>query len=186
MVIFDFDQTLVDTSSLARLRTARRWSEVNRRARRLTPYPGITELLGELRAGNVTMGIVTTSPSMVAEGFVARHDWPIDTVVGYHDVSRSRLKPHPDALLLAIGRCEADPVASFHVGDRPEDTEASRRAGVVAIGAGWGSEDIAGLRESNPHHLFMSVAELLSFFKEHLTRKTMDGPHPGSYSCERS
>lgn len=166
MVIFDFDQTLVDTSSLAPLRTARRWSEVNRLARSLSPYPGITELLSELRAWNQSLAIVTSSPSMVAEGFVARYDWPIDFVVGYHDVSRSRHKPHPDGLLLALRRCDADVSSTFHVGDRPEDTEASRRAGVVAIGAGWGSEDIAGLRESHPDRLFMSVSELRAFFEE--------------------
>lgn len=166
MVIFDFDQTLVDTSSLAPLRTARKWSEVNRRARSLSPYPGITELLGELRAWDQSLAIVTSSPSMVAEGFVARHDWPIDVVVGYHDVPPSRQKPHPDGLLLALRHCDADASTSFHVGDRPEDTEASRRAGVLAIGAGWGSEDIARLRESNPNHLFMSVSDLSVFFEE--------------------
>ena len=166
MVIFDFDQTLVDTSSLASLRTARRWSEVNMRARSLSPYPdpGIAELLGDLAAWNQSLAIVTSSPSMVAEGFVSRYDWPIDTVVGYHQVSRR--KPHPEGLLVALQRGEADAATSFHVGDRPEDTEASHRAGLVAIGAGWGSEDVAGLRQSNPDHLFMSIAKVHLFFEE--------------------
>ncbi len=164
MVIFDFDQTLVDTSSLALLRKARRWSEVNRRARDLSPYPGIIELLGDLRVWKQTVAIVTSSPSLVAEGFVARYDWPIDTVVGYHDVARNRQKPYPESLLLALRRSEADAATSFHVGDRPEDTQASRGAGVIALGAGWGSDDIAQLRQSTPDHLFMSIAELRKFF----------------------
>ena len=163
MVIFDFDQTLVDTSSLAHLRTARRWSEVNSRARSLSPYPRITELLNELRAWNQTIAIVTTSPSMVAEGFAQRCHWPIDTVIGYHQVSRR--KPDPEGLMVALEHCNAEASTSFHVGDRPEDTVASRRAGVVAIGAGWGSEDVGQLRESRPDHLFMSVDELRTFFE---------------------
>ena len=163
MVIFDFDQTLVDTSSLALLRSARKWSEVNRRARSLSPYPGITELLGELRAWDQRIAIVTTSPSMVAEGFVARYHWPVDTIIGYHQVSRR--KPDPQGLMVALEHCNAEASMSFHVGDRPEDTVASREAGVVSIGAGWGSEDIRQLRESRPDHLFMLIDELSTFFK---------------------
>ena len=158
MVIFDFDQTLVDTSSLAPLRAARRWPEVNRRARSLNPYPGIAELLGDLAAWNQSLAIVTTSPSMVAEGFVKSCGWPIDSVIGYHQVSHR--KPDPEGLLIALELCHADASGSFHVGDRPEDTEASRRAGVVAIGADWGCEDIDQLRDSEPDHLFMSIDDL--------------------------
>lgn len=169
MVIFDFDQTLVDTSSLAALRSARRWPEVNRRIRRLSPYPGITELLEDLRHRGQKIAIVTTSPNMVAEGFAAHCDWPIDVVVGYHQVSR--LKPDPEALLLVLERCEAEASTSFHVGDRPEDTEASRRAGVVALGAGWGTEAIEQLRESAPDHLFMSVDGLWDFLSDVLQKQ---------------
>ena len=164
MVIFDFDQTLVDTSSLAHLRTARRWSEVNRRARNLSPYPGVTEMLDDLRIWNQELAIVTSSPSMVADGFVARYNWPIDTVLGYHQVSRR--KPDPEGLLIALDRCDAEASDSFHVGDRAEDTYASRGAGVVAIGVAWGSEDVAELKKSNPDHLFPTVAELRGFFKD--------------------
>ena len=164
MVIFDFDQTLVDTSSLAHLRRARRWNEVNRRARNLSPYPGVTEMLDDLRSWNEDLAIVTSSPSMVAEAFVARYGWPIDTVLGYHQVSHR--KPDPEGLLIALDRCDAEASDSFHVGDRPEDTHASRRAAVVAIGAGWGSEDVVALKESNPDHLFTTVAQLREFFEE--------------------
>ena len=164
MVIFDFDQTLVDTSSLASLRTSRRWSEVNRRAKSLSPYPGISELLQGLAEWNQSIAIVTTSPSMVAEGFAARHGWPIDSVIGFHQVSRR--KPDPEGLLLALDRSNAEASTSFHVGDRPEDTVASNRAGVVAIGAGWGCEDTEQLRESCPDYLFMSINELHEFLAE--------------------
>ncbi len=166
MVIFDFDQTLVDTSSLASLRVSRRWSDVNRRAKSLSPYPGITELLHVLSDWNESIAIVTTSPSMVAEGFVARHGWPIDSVIGFHQVRRR--KPDPEGLLFALEHNNAEASTSFHVGDRPEDTVASRRAGVVAIGAGWGCEDTEQLRKSCPDYLFMSVDELHTFFEDTL------------------
>ncbi len=133
----------------------------------LTPYPGITELLVELSDMNQKLAIVTTSPNMVAEDFVQRHDWPVETAIGYHQVKR-RIKPRPDGLLLALSDCGEEPDGSFHVGDKPEDTEASRNAGVFAIGAGWGTQDLDVLKASEPDHLFMSVAELRTFFLDAL------------------
>ena len=58
----------------------------------------------------------------------------------------------------------AEPENSFHVGDQPEDTEASRAARVTAIGAGWGLDDARLLEASEPDHLFMSVEKLRQFF----------------------
>ena len=100
---------------------------------------------------------------MVPRAFVERYNWPIDIVLGYHQVRRR--KPHPDALLEALRRAGARPGNSFHVGDRPEDTEAAQAADVTAIGAGWGLGDAGALRASRPDHLFMSVGELRRFFR---------------------
>ena len=136
MIIFDFDQTLVDTSSLEHLRRRRKWGEVNQGARDLQPYAGVTDLLQSLSAQSQQVAIVTNSPRMVPQGFVDRHNWPVSCVIGYHDVSRR--KPHPDGLLLALERCGATLAGSYYVGDHAQDTEAARVAGVSAIGAGWG------------------------------------------------
>ena len=57
----------------------------------------------------------------------------------------------------------ASPESTFHVGDQPEDTEASRAANVVAIGSGWGIGDAQALKASAPDHLFMSGSDLREF-----------------------
>ena len=161
MIIFDFDQTLVDTSALEHLRRLRKWEEVNQGGRALQPYAGVTDLLQRLSAQSQQVAIVTNSPRMVPQRFVDRYNWPVSCVIGYHDVSRH--KPHPDGLLLALERCGATPAGSYHVGDRAHDTEAARVAGVSAIGAGWGSLELDMLRGSLPDVLCMSVAELRTF-----------------------
>ena len=61
-------------------------------------------------------------------------------------------------------RAGAAPADSFHVGDQPEDTEAARAAGVMAIGAGWGLDNTRPLEASRPDRLFLSVGELRTFF----------------------
>ena len=164
MIIFDFDLTLVDTQPVEALRAARRWKSVMARAPGLKVYDGIHDLLSELDACDATLAIITNSPNMVPWFFVKQHNWPIEIVLGYHQVKRR--KPDPEALVIAMRNAGAKPRNTFHVGDQPEDTEASRTAGVTAIGAGWGLADTSLLETSKPDLLFMSVQELQEFFRE--------------------
>ena len=166
MVIFDLDQTLADTSIAADLRRARRWREVMALAPSFKIYPGITPLIVKLHGQGVPLAIVTRSPDMVAKALVARHGWPITNIVGYHHVKKR--KPDPEGLLLALKATGVNPKDAIHVGDHAEDTEASIQAGMVAVGAEWGSEDVQGLRASKPHHLFQSVTELGEFLSKRL------------------
>ena len=161
MIIFDFDLTLVDTKPVEALRAARKWRAVMDRAPALEVYDGVHELLFDLDAGGQTLAIVTKSPDMIPRDFVRRYRWPISIVIGFHQVTRQ--KPDPEALTLAMREAGAERDETFHVGDQPEDTEASRRAGIVAIGAGWGSPDVELLRASDPDHLFTSIQECRKF-----------------------
>jgi len=161
MIIFDFDQTLVDTSPVEALRAARRWRDVMARAPDLKVYDGIGELLDVLRTRGQTLAIVTKSPDMVPKAFIRQHKWPIDIIVGYHHVKKR--KPDPEGLLLAMSQAGADPGSTFHVGDQPEDTEASRAAGMMALGAAWGIQDAVALEASKPDLIFKSVEQCKSF-----------------------
>jgi HAD superfamily hydrolase (TIGR01549 family) len=166
MVIFDFDQTLVDTSPVEHLRTARNWKAVMAQAPKLRVYDGIHELLADLHGAGKTLAIVTKSPDMVAKAFIRAHAWPIDIVLGYHQVKRK--KPDPEGILLAISKAGVLPGDTYHVGDQAQDTEASRGAGVVALGAAWGVADIAELKDSKPDEIFQTVADLRAYFRDRL------------------
>jgi HAD superfamily hydrolase (TIGR01509 family) len=163
MIIFDFDQTLVDTSSVEQLRAARNWKAVMAQAPQLPVYEGMTALLNELHASGHTLAIVTKSPDMVPKAFIKAHNWPIDIVVGYHQVKNK--KPDPEGLLLAMSKAGATPENTYHVGDQPQDTEASRGAGVMALGSAWGCSDTQDLEASNPDEMFANVADLAAFLK---------------------
>jgi len=133
----------------------------------LKVYPGITTLLGELHDRSQKLAIVTKSPDMIAKKFIERHKWPINIVVGYHQV-RNKIKPDPAGLIIAMKQAGETPATTFHVGDQSEDTVASRAAKVMALGAGWGLTDIENLKASEPDHLFMSVADLRAFLLDHI------------------
>lgn len=162
MIIFDFDQTLVDTSSVEHLRAARKWKAVMAQISKLPTYDGINDLIRELHQVGQTIAIVTKSPNIVPEAFIKANGWPIDIVIGYHQVKNR--KPHPEGLLLAMSKAGASPNETYHVGDQPQDTEASRGANVIALGAAWGCTDIRELKASNPNVLLTSVKELREYF----------------------
>jgi len=168
MVIFDFDQTLVDTSSVEHLRAARNWKAVMAQASQLPVYEGISDLLAELHQAGHTIAIVTKSPDMVPRAFIRAHQWPIDIVVGYHQVKRR--KPDPEGLLLAMAQAKAASESTYHVGDQSQDTEASRGAGVTALGSAWGSIDVQELLASKPDRMFSTVAELREYFQDSLVK----------------
>jgi HAD superfamily hydrolase (TIGR01549 family) len=161
VIIFDFDMTLVDTEPVEALRAARKWPAVMAQAPRLKVYDGINELLRELHKRGQPLAILTKSPDMVPKAFIKRHKWPIDIVIGYHQVQRR--KPDPEGLILAMAQAGSKPKDTFHVGDQPEDTAASRAANVVAIGSAWGIADLSALKASKPDHIFKTVAAFQSF-----------------------
>jgi HAD superfamily hydrolase (TIGR01549 family) len=161
MVIFDLDQTLANTSVVSELRRAGRWSDVMKRVSSIEIYPGIHQLIEGLSIRKVPLAIVTKSPDMIPKAFVRHHGWPITIIVGYHQVKKR--KPDPEGLLLAIKKAGIPAERVSHVGDHAEDTAAARAAGVLAIGAAWGSDDIESLRTSAPDHMFSLVDDLSEF-----------------------
>ena len=164
MVIFDFDLTLVDTKPVEALRAAKRWWAVKARIGDLRVYDGVHDLLRELHEQGQTLAIVTKSPNMIPLEFIKRYGWPIDTklVLGHHQIGKP--KPHPDGLLKAMKKANAKADNAFHVGDQPEDTQASRAANITAIGAGWGAADTQALKASKPDYFFDTVADMREFF----------------------
>lgn len=161
MIIFDFDQTLIDTSPVEHLRRPGGWTKVTSSMSTLLVYEGVHALLHELHGLGQTLAIVTTSPNMVPDEAIKLYGWPIDFVIGYHQVTRR--KPDPEGLMLAMQKGGATSSDTIHVGDKPDDTRASRAAGVIAIGAAWGAADVEALKTSKPDFVANTVADLRSY-----------------------
>lgn len=133
-MIFDLDDTLVDTSALRAFREAKEWKKAVLQVEKTRLFDGMMEMLNECKAKNIAVGIVTSSVSFYADRILRHHSISPMCLVAYHDAPP---KPRPDGILLALKRmslCAEDVVA---VGDSRGDCAAYRAAGVVAIGAGW-------------------------------------------------
>jgi HAD superfamily hydrolase (TIGR01549 family) len=157
-IIFDLDQTLVNSEAAEPYRRSRNWAQVYSMIPTLAPYPGINELLMTLKANNIPYSIVTSSPHSYCSRIVKFWGWQPDTMICYHDTPRR--KPHPDPILLAISRLSIPKDSIIAIGDDPNDIIAAKRAGVLAGAALWGTRNKETLIEAGPDFLFEDVPAL--------------------------
>ena len=113
----------------------------------LRPFPRARELLQELRARGVLVGIATSAGAQhcakLLDQAAVRN--LIELSVTSDDVRNS--KPDPDIVAKAVERAELPKGALVLVGDTPYDVEAAERAGIACIAVrsgGWNDDRLAG------------------------------------------
>jgi HAD superfamily hydrolase (TIGR01509 family) len=104
--------------------------------RAVATYPGIAEVLAELRADGHAIAVFTGATRRAAGILLAAAGVAADVLVGGDEV-RHR-KPAADGLLLAADLIGVPADGLVYVGDSPEDMGAARAAGSHAAAAAWG------------------------------------------------
>jgi len=106
-------------------------------------YPGVPELLDDLKAAGAITGVVTAKRRAVAAVTMQRAGVAgrIDLVGAMEDSALH--KPDPEPLLVAAAKLGATPRDCVYVGDAVHDIEAAHAAGMAVIAVTWG----AGVRD---------------------------------------
>ena len=106
-------------------------------------YPGIPELLRDLKASGVTVVLATSKPDVYSSKILR-----LFGIDGYFDFSEgasfdSSREKKCDVLQYALDKVGADPETSVLIGDTVFDIEGARICGVDSIGVtfGYGKED---------------------------------------------
>jgi phosphoglycolate phosphatase len=99
-------------------------------------FPGIAELLSELKTRGIAWGIVTNKATRFTEIIVSRLSLKPDCV-SCGD-STPHLKPHPASLLHAAEQLRLAPETCVYLGDDLRDMKAARAAGMRPIAVEWG------------------------------------------------
>jgi pyrophosphatase PpaX len=124
---------------------------------------GVLDVVSELSRGGVRLGIVTAKrlPTVrLAFDVIPELERYFDVVVGAEETERH--KPHPDPILLALERLDAEPPDGAYVGDSPFDIQAAKAAGVRAVAVTWGRiHDEERLAREEPDALVHTAEELL-------------------------
>jgi pyrophosphatase PpaX len=114
---------------------AARWSEEMRRGRPRT-LPWARGGLRRLRGSGVLLGLVTASMRAVVEPNLARLNLEgvFGTMLFADDVQNG--KPHPEALLRALGELGVSAADAVYVGDTVTDLDMARAAGATFAAVG--------------------------------------------------
>lgn len=158
-VIFDLDQTMVDSSSAAQLRRNGAWPRVYPLIRNFLVYDGMHDLIKLLHTHNVPMCVVTSSPESYCRRVIEFFGWNITNTVCWHDY-KPNAKPHPDPMRMALQRMSVTANQAISIGDDPRDIQSSHAAGIFSVAATWGSVNHELLTASNPEAIAYSVDEL--------------------------
>jgi phosphoglycolate phosphatase len=138
----------------------KRWADHTR------PYPGIPELLTELKARGVPMAVLSNKPheatTMVVESFFPDH--PFQVVRGARpDVP---IKPDPTAALQIAAELHVEPQHFIYLGDTDTDMKTAVTAGMFAAGALWGFRTAEELSAAGARVLFETPADVLTLLDD--------------------
>jgi HAD superfamily hydrolase (TIGR01509 family) len=103
---------------------------------RATFFPGVREVLAEIRDMGIKMGVVTSKDAPRTKAVLAQLDIRFASVQSPNQKFRG--KPAPDHALMAMAEAGEDPADTLFVGDMDTDWQAARRAGIDYVHAGWG------------------------------------------------
>ena len=110
------------------------------------PYPGIPELIHELKARGCQLAVVSNK-MMAATQELVRHFFPeIDVAIGEHEAAGIQKKPAPDTVFEALRQLAVSqqPTANsqqptaVYVGDSDVDILTARNSGLPCISVLWG------------------------------------------------
>jgi pyrophosphatase PpaX len=130
----------------------------------IRPFPGVNEMLSELRQRGYRIGVVTSKRRMGADRSlkVFGMDALLDCVVAAEDTDLH--KPHPDPILKGMEMLDSASQRTAYIGDSTHDMIAGKRAGVFTVAALWGPFDPDELKATEPSLTAVSPMELLNCF----------------------
>lgn len=129
-------------------------------------FPGIKELLEELKRRGYKMGIATSRVKKTLYQGLRKYDIEkyFDEIVTVEEVSKH--KPDPESLLKVLKKLDVEPENAIMVGDSRLDIICARNAGVEAVLVEW-SASLAGKsmedfpRDEAPDHIISEADDLL-------------------------
>lgn len=123
------------------------------------PYAGMEELLQQLRARGMKLGVLSNKFDAAVKGVIATH-FP-----GVFDVARGECeeiprKPDPRGLLNMIEQMGVSPSQVVYVGDSGTDMSVAVAAGALPVGVSWGYRPVDELRAAGAVRVVNSPDEL--------------------------
>ena len=125
-------------------------------------YPGIREMLSELKNAGKRLMIATSKPQAAAE--LVMHHFGLDEfvpeIIGGTDYNRNT---KGKVIAYALREFGVDPKTAIMVGDREHDIHGAAENGIPAIGITWGYGDRAELEGAGARAVFDTAEEVVNY-----------------------
>lgn len=111
---------------------------------RTAPYPGVPEMLRELRGRGFRIAVLSNKADEYTSGLVNKHfQGLVDAASG--ETQGVPLKPAPDSAFAMLSRVGGTPGRAVYVGDSEVDAATARNAGIPCVLVSWGFRDRSAL-----------------------------------------
>jgi phosphoglycolate phosphatase-like HAD superfamily hydrolase len=143
VAVFDFDMTLLDTSSVKADRDSGNWAAVRRGIEPLSFLPDIIHSINALVEAGATIAIASSSPRWYLDKLLGRLGAPVHVILGNRDAERVKKSGLAYRAQIKAGQLEhlkrqfPDATMVF-VGDDADDAAGAAAANVPFIHACWG------------------------------------------------
>lgn len=129
------------------------------------PYPGIPELLSDLRAMGVAVAVASNKYQAAVEKLI-HHFFPD---IEWADIEGQKddvpVKPDPSIVFEILGKIPTSKSDVLYVGDSGVDMETARRACVESVGVDWGFRPVKELREYHAENIVSTPEAILGIVR---------------------
>jgi phosphoglycolate phosphatase len=151
------DETALKLLNMVNAEYQIHWSDNTR------PYPGIPELLDALAAKHIKIAVLSNKADDLTNLCVTKllSQWRFTLVAGAKPSVPN--KPDPTAALQIAKQLDISPAEFLYLGDSDIDMKTANRAGMYAIGAGWGFRSEQELLGAGAKAVIRHPGELLKY-----------------------
>ena len=131
----------------------------------VSPYPGIAEMLGAMKAMGLKLGVLSNKPDRQAVHVVRAifGENVFDRVQGQREGTPR--KPDPTAALQIASSFGASPEETVYIGDSEVDAATGRAAGMKTILVAWGFRGAEALRAGGAECIVDSTDEIMDIIR---------------------
>ncbi|HEY9006069.1 HAD family hydrolase [Ohtaekwangia sp.] len=164
-IIFDLDETLVDTTAAIHALKNEDWEAAEKQIPKFSLYPGILELLAYLKVSAIKMAVVSTSPHQYCEKILTHFHISCGCIIGNDDCAR---KPSPEPMVQALERLALDKNKVIALGDKAKDIISAKRCGIATVGCLWGAQagEIEKLAEAKPDFTVSNPLQIIPILRD--------------------
>lgn len=126
------------------------------------PYPGIVDLLRDLRANGINIAVASNKYQAAVEELIHHYFGDLEWSAVEGNKDNYPVKPDPSIVFDILGKCPTPKAAVLYVGDSGVDMETARRACIESVGVTWGFRPVKELRQYYADNIAHTPEEVLN------------------------